>query len=95
VGIAPLGCIELADVKAADERDLIIHDQQLAMIASVAARVERVPDALERAILQLLNCRREALEARRHDQVGVAVVDHIVLDAVGFIARLSFIEVLA
>ena len=48
VGIAPLGGVESADVVAADEGDLAVHDEQLAVIQGVAARIEDVPGAANR-----------------------------------------------
>jgi protein ImuB len=37
VGVAPLGGVGRADVVAAKERDLLVHDQHLAVVAAVAA----------------------------------------------------------
>src|SRR5262249_20945818 len=43
VGVTPLGGIELAQVVSANEGDTVIHYQELAVIKSIAARIEQVP----------------------------------------------------
>src|SRR3954454_15363319 len=67
VRVAPLGCIQLADVEPTQKCDLVVDHQQLAVIARVAARVEDIPDSVERAVFEDIDRGGKALECWRYD----------------------------
>ena len=81
VRVAPLRLVGGSDVVAADEAGVVVDDQDLAVVAAVAAEVEEPPAGGVDGIAQHLHRRREPLERRRHHQVGEPVVDAVDLDA--------------
>ena len=81
VRVAPLGGVGRADVVAADEADLVVDDEDLAVVAAVAAQVEEPPAGVVDGVLQHLEARAEPLEQRRDHEVGEPVVDRVDLDA--------------
>ena len=83
VGVAPLGLVRRADVVAADEPDLVVDHQDLAVVAAVAAQVEEPPAGAVDRVAQHLHRRREALEGGGDDQVREPVVDAVDLDPAG------------
>ncbi len=81
VGVAPLGRVRRADVVAADEADLVVDHQDLAVVAAVAAQVEDPPAGVVDGVVQHPQPRPEPLEPGVHDEVGEAVVDRVDLHA--------------
>ena len=84
VGVAPLGGVRGADVVAADERVVVVHDEDLAVVAPVAAEVEEPQPGVVDGVGHHPQRGREHLEPWGHDDVGERVVDRVHLDpAVG------------
>ena len=95
VRVAPLGRVGRPDVVAADEAHRVVDDQDLAVVAAVAAQVEEAPAGRVEGVLQHLHARPEPLEARVHDQVGEAVVDREDVDTAGSRVGQRLLEPLA
>ena len=81
VRVAPLRGVGRADVVAADEADLVVDDEDLAVVTAVAAEVEEAPPGRVDRVGEHLHVRREVLERRPHHDVGERVVDDPDLDA--------------
>src|SRR5680860_1498766 len=81
VCVAPFGGVRRTHVVSADEPDLVVDDQDLAVVTPVAAQVEEPPAGVVERILQDTHPGRESLEPGRDDQVREAVVDRVDLDA--------------
>ena len=63
VGVAPLGRVRGPDVVAADEPHLVVDDQDLAVVAAVAAQVEEPPPGVVDGVLQHLQTRANRLNS--------------------------------
>ena len=80
VRVAPLRGVRRPDVVAAHEADPVVDDEDLAVVAAVAAQVEEPPAGGVDGVLQHLEARAEPLEQRRHHEVREPVVDRVDLD---------------
>ena len=81
VRVAPLGGVRRADVVAAEEGDLLVDHQQLAVVAAVAAQVPEAEAGVPDRVAHHLERGGEALEGGGDDHVGEAVVDAVDVDA--------------
>ena len=81
VRVAPLGGERGADVVAADEADLVVDYEDLAVVPAVAAQVVEPKSGGVDGVAQHLEARREVLEPRVHDRVREGVVDHVDIHA--------------
>ena len=78
MGVAPVGGVQAADVVAAEEGDMVVDDQDLAM---VAAGVAREPEAGgDQRVTANGDVGGEGVEAPTDHEVGELVEDHVDLD---------------
>src|SRR5512146_2057881 len=90
--IAPLGRVDAADVVAADEGGLAIHNQQLAMVKRIAPWHEQMTRAADGAVAQRVDVGREALERAWHDEIAKEVEYHVDGDAFGGLPQQMLLE---
>ena len=81
MGVAPLRGVRAADVVSADEADLAVDDQQLAVVATGLAHVQEQHPGLEGRVAHDVHRRGEVEEGALHDEVREHVVDHEDLDS--------------
>src|SRR6185437_2250213 len=92
MGVAPASPIKLADVIAAEEGDLAIHDQQLPMVARVAAEVQHMPGAGKRSVRQHVYPAGKLFEPAGDHQIGEVIIDDIDLDPGRRLRRQGLLE---
>src|SRR5258707_8320038 len=77
MGVAPIRRVAAAQVEAADECDVPVHHQELAVIQRVAPRIEQMPWPSNAAKAQWMHLGGEAVEKPPHHQIAEAVEDYV------------------
>src|SRR5215469_11475671 len=81
MGVAPLSCVQHANIIAADKAHFAIDNEQLAVVKCIDTRIEESPNVSPRSKPQGMNVRGKLLECAWDEEVAENVEDDIYGDA--------------